>query len=262
MIDKQLILTKDGFKTVGELIPEKDYLVTKSGNFAKFIGFDDKIYNAEYLVKFMTGEDMRLSGDIVICDKTSDMTYNDVDMTFREYKLDKLLTPFINSTECIDFKTKCKVGLSHEECYNIGYRRDFKRLFNIDFTKLSVKQRKAFIAGLIDNGETVVDIVISITNIDPRFANILVFIIRSLGYNVYNEVDKLSFSPNNKIGLLPIKSQQKAQDVLYLMNCSDKVINHIDLMSDTIIVNSYQLIVDTDEPILVGYSLIPIYQKR
>jgi hypothetical protein len=258
MIDNQLILTDKGFKLMQDLQPNKDYLVTKSGKLVKFIGYGD-VCNVEYLVSLSTGENVYLSGDTIIdADSHTPIKYLDVDM------LNNMTNVPIKNISYVDLKSRHKVGFSRNECYDIGFKRNFDKLEVINFTLLSFAQRKEFIAGLIDNGETIVETNnISIFDIPNNIINIIIFIIRSLGFDATRVNNDLYMKPNTHIGLLPVKSIAKRQNLMCVMNTSNaQTVTRIKRVEECPIKVGQVLLVDTNEPILIGYSLLPIVQKR
>jgi hypothetical protein len=258
MQDNQIILTDKGFKYLHELEPNKDYLVTKSGNLTKFIGYGSTSI-VGYSVRLSTGESLLLSGDTIIDTKNNyDIKYMDVDMLLNMSNIE------VNKTAPIDLKSRHKAGFSHNACYDIGFKRDFNKLRDIDFTLLSINQRKELIAGLIDNGETIIDInQIAIQDIQNDIINILIFIIRSLGFDAYKDHNDILMKMNSRIGILPIKSIEKRQDVICVMNTSnDNIILKVEYVEECPIKAGQILLIESDEPILIGYSLLPITQKR
>ncbi len=261
MTNNQIILTKDGFKYVTDLVPGKDYLVTRSGKFTKFIGYGD-ISNAEYSVTLSTGEEFTLSGDTVI--DISNVGYNDIDTMYKECDTIAFLT---KHNQPIDFASKSKVGYTSQRCYDIGYRRNFDDLMTVPATKFSLRQRKEIIAGIVDNGETLIGKDSIKFFAPPGIHTVMIYILRSLGYSVSVTqtpiTNLISFKPNINCGLLPIKSRGKAQDILYLSHKGDALVVYIAHIKECPIKNYYNLIIDSNEPILLGYSLIPVYvQKR
>ena len=253
-----ILLTDKGFKYMSDLTPNKDYLVTKSGKLARFLGFGEPI-NLNHLVKFNTGETFKTSGDTII-DVNNDTCLNclDVDM------MCGIENTTIKQTHFIDIKSRRKPGFNRNDCYNIGFRRDLDKLINVNFTVLSINQRKEIMAGLIDNGETIIENnQIIIPHLQSDFRNIIIFIARSLGFDaITNQNNDVFIKTNTKCGLLPIKSIVKQKDVLILSNMDvyDNKIKVISI-SDYPIEAGVILNVDTNEPILIGYSLIPVIQK-
>jgi hypothetical protein len=258
MTNNQIILTKDGFKYVTDLVPGKDYLVTRSGTFTKFLGYGD-ISNAEYSVTLSTGETFTLSGDTVI--DISNVGYNDIDTMYKECDTIAFLT---KHNQPIDFASKSKVGYTSQRCYDIGYRRNFDDLMSVPVTKFSLRQRKEIIAGLVDNGETTIgDECISL-QVPQEMHSVIIYILRSLGYSVHlSQGDQICFKPTIDCGLLPIRSRDKAAEVLYLSHKGDALVVYIAHIKECPIKNYYNLIIDSNESILLGYSLIPVcVQKR
>lgn len=258
MTNNQIILTKDGFKYVTDLVPGKDYLVTRSGKFTKFIGYGD-VANAEYSVTLSTGETFTLSGDTVI--DISNIGYNDIDIMYKECDTVAFIT---KHNQPIDFVSKSKVGYTSQRCYDIGYRRNFDDLMSVPVTKFSIRQRKEIIAGLVDNGETTIGDEWISFRVTQEMHSVIIYILRSLGYSVcLSQDDQISFKPTIDCGLLPIKSRSKAQDVLYLSHKGDTLMVYVAYIKECPIKNYYNLIIDSNESILLGYSLIPVYvQKR
>lgn len=254
-----VVLTKHGFKMVSDLVPNKDYVVTKSGKYSKFLGFEP-CNDISYQVWFNTNEMICLSGDTLV-DNKKDETFNLLDIDMINNKIKPVMLKNISP---LDFKSPNKVGLSREECYEIGYRKNFDRLKDIDFTRLSLHQRKYLIAGLIDNGETIFDnCTYTISNLNYDIRRILIFILRSLSYNVCGLVEGvITFSINMNVGLLPLKTGYNLQTSLYASQVSsEETTTSIFSTNECQMKPGVWLKVDIDEPILVGYSLIPIIQK-
>lgn len=254
-----IILTEKGFKMVSDLVPDKDYLVTKDGTLTKFLGFD--VVDLDYSVSFNTYENILMSGDMIINNQKGD-TFNllDIDMICGSHKNVKLkpITP-------IQITTRNKVGLSRERCYEIGYRRDFDKLRNINFTNLTVFQRKSIIAGLIDNAETTLDNgIYTVTDIPWDILRIIVYIIRSLSYDVSVDSNKsaVSFGLNCNVGILPIKTSFNLQWSIYSsMMSHDDVELSVTSVEERPMQPGVFLKTETSTPILIGYSLIPVIQK-
>lgn len=254
-----VVLTEKGFKMVSDLVPNKDYLVTKSGTLTKFLGFD--VVDLDYSVVFNTHSRILMSGDMVI-DNKKDETFNllDIDMIYGSHK-DVKLKPI----DPIQITTRNKVGLSREACYEIGYRKDFDKLKNVTFTNLTVFQRKSIVAGLIDNAETTLDAgIYTVKDIPLDILRIIVYIIRSLSYDVDvdSNLNSISFGINCNVGILPVKTGFNLQWSIYsAMMPHDDVELSIRSVEEQPMQPGVFLKVDTNEPILIGYSLIPVLQK-
>lgn len=260
MVEEQIVLTQKGFKKIKDLIPNKDYLITSNGKKSKFFGFKPTL--CQYDVLFSTGERLVLSGDASFTNEY--YTINDicdVEMMYTNGINQKM----IKKINVCDYGCKTRSSLSFDELYEIGYKHQFVDIIQLDIIKMTLKQRKTLLAGIIDNGEVSFNnaTCIKIKTNSLLYSVPLLILIRSLGYGVGLTKDSVTFTPNSNCGILPIKSYTKSKDFLLLANMTKAKYNNILIkdIDETIIKNGYILEHDNDLPILAGYSLVPIYQK-